>query len=538
MSDAAAASILVIDDEAALRDLIAHTLRRAGFEPVTAATASEGLEVIDTRHVDLVVCDIGLPDMSGFDLVSALRARAGRPTLPVILVTGSGGDDIVLRGLGAGADDFLEKPIRLDELVARVKAHLRTQAEWARLAEDELEVRSRVVRELGAMRASSDPEEIAATVVREIAERSSADFVAVLQVTPEGVLQELATFNPTEGVRQGARLLPHETARQLLQRASSGPWVEDLRRRATGPGSPSFERAELSMYASAPIHAGTELVGLLSIGVSEPGANRRPQLHARLLASASDYSNVLSAVVGRAIADRRDLATERLRLSRMLEDGAFGIVFQPIVSLVTGDVAGYEALSRFTDGERPDRRFGEAWAASLGPEFELAAVTRAIEAAASLPPSAFLSINVSPKLITDDADRLARSIGRAGDRLILELTENVPIDDYADLRGQLAALPVRGIAVDDAGAGFAGLRHILELQPAYAKLDMSLVRGIDTDAVRQAMAAGLQYFALRTGCQLIGEGVETEAEADTLRRLGVEFAQGFHFGHPAAIGAA
>jgi EAL domain-containing protein (putative c-di-GMP-specific phosphodiesterase class I) len=62
---------------------------------------------------------------------------------------------------------------------------------------------------------------------------------------------------------------------------------------------------------------------------------------------------------------------------------------------------------------------------------------------------------------------------------------------------------------------------------------MSLVRGIDTDAVRQAMAAGLQYFALRTGCQLIGEGVETEAESETLQRLGVELAQGFLFGQPA-----
>jgi EAL domain-containing protein (putative c-di-GMP-specific phosphodiesterase class I)/CheY-like chemotaxis protein len=538
MSEPVPASILVIDDEAPLRELIATALRRAGFEPLTAATGNEGLAVIGSRHVDLVVCDVVLPDMSGFDLVTALRARAGRPTLPVVLITGSGGDNLVLRGLGAGADDFLEKPVRLDELVARVRAHLRTQEEWARLAEAELEVRSRVVQALGGLRGSSDPEGIAETVVREIAERSSADFIAILQVTPDGTLQELATFTPTEGVRRGARLLPPETARQLLERAATGPWVEDLRRRATGPGSPSFERAELSMYASAPIHAGSELVGLLSVGVSEQGANLRPQLRARLLASASDYSNVLSAVAGRAIADRRDLAGERLRLTRILADGAFSIVFQPILSLVTGQVAGYEALSRFADGARPDRRFGEAWAASLGPDFELAAVRRAVDASASLPQTGFLAINVSPRLVTDEADRLAQAVGDAGERVILELTENVPIDDYAALRARLAELPVQGIAVDDAGAGFAGLRHILELRPSYAKLDMSLVRGIDTDPVRQAMTAGLQYFALRTGCQLIGEGVETEAEVETLRRLGVELVQGFLFGQPAAAGAA
>src|SRR4029079_5843975 len=124
---------------------------------------------------------------------------------------------------------------------------------------------------LGALRAASDPEEMAETVDREIADRSSADFVSVLHVTPDGTLQELATFTPAEGVRRGARLLPPETARQLLQRASSGPWGEDLPRRVTGHGSPSFERADLSMYASAPIHAGSELVGLLSIGISARG---------------------------------------------------------------------------------------------------------------------------------------------------------------------------------------------------------------------------------------------------------------------------
>jgi EAL domain-containing protein (putative c-di-GMP-specific phosphodiesterase class I) len=82
------------------------------------------------------------------------------------------------------------------------------------------------------------------------------------------------------------------------------------------------------------------------------------------------------------------------------------------------------------------------------------------------------------------------------------------------------------LAVDDAGAGYASLRHILELRPAFAKLDISLVRGIDADALRQSLAAGINYYALRTGCRLIAEGVETDAEAAALLELGIEFAQG------------
>jgi EAL domain-containing protein (putative c-di-GMP-specific phosphodiesterase class I) len=91
------------------------------------------------------------------------------------------------------------------------------------------------------------------------------------------------------------------------------------------------------------------------------------------------------------------------------------------------------------------------------------------------------------------------------------------------------------LSVDDAGAGYASLRHILELRPTYAKLDISLVRRIDGDDLRQALAAGLQYFAHRIGCRLIAEGVQSHAEADVLRRLGIEYAQGYLFGRPAIV---
>jgi EAL domain-containing protein (putative c-di-GMP-specific phosphodiesterase class I) len=87
--------------------------------------------------------------------------------------------------------------------------------------------------------------------------------------------------------------------------------------------------------------------------------------------------------------------------------------------------------------------------------------------------------------------------------------------------------------VDDAGAGYASLRHILELQPEFVKLDIGLVRGIDADPARQALAAGLRHYADETGNTLIAEGVENADEARTLQRLGIPLAQGFLFGRPA-----
>jgi EAL domain-containing protein (putative c-di-GMP-specific phosphodiesterase class I) len=118
---------------------------------------------------------------------------------------------------------------------------------------------------------------------------------------------------------------------------------------------------------------------------------------------------------------------------------------------------------------------------------------------------------------------------------VLEITEHVPIADYGALRDAITSLGGVESAVDDAGAGFASMRHMLELKPTFAKLDISLVRGINTDHLRQAMAAGLVYYAMRTGVRLIAEGVELDAEAQMLQVLGVELAQGYLFGRAAPL---
>jgi EAL domain-containing protein (putative c-di-GMP-specific phosphodiesterase class I) len=89
--------------------------------------------------------------------------------------------------------------------------------------------------------------------------------------------------------------------------------------------------------------------------------------------------------------------------------------------------------------------------------------------------------------------------------------------------------------VDDAGASFASLRHILELDPAFVKLDISLIRGIDRDPAKQGLVAGMRHFARTTKCRIIAEGVESEAEAQTLTELDVRLVQGYLFGRPAPL---
>jgi EAL domain-containing protein (putative c-di-GMP-specific phosphodiesterase class I)/DNA-binding response OmpR family regulator len=527
--------VLIVEDDHANRFLMRRAMAADGISSVEAGSGEEALQILGTQSVSVVVSDVGLPGMSGIDLVRALRARPETATLLIILVTGSGDRNTVIEGLEAGADDFLTKPVRMDELIARVRAHVRTQAAWAEMVQDELRVRTGVVASLGSLALSAVPEEAAEAVVTELAQRTGSDFVSVAQIAAVGQMQELATFNRHDGVRRGGETFQPDLAAYLLGRARGGPWVEEVTADGAEPTA-SLRAADTDIVASAPIFNGDDLVGLLSIGGSVDERHDIRNRSAKLLSAAIDYASVLSAVAGSAIAGRQVAAARRDRLEEILEGQQFHPVFQPIVDVESREVVGFEALTRFDDGVRPDLRFAEAARVELGLDFELAAIRLAVLASHELPAGRFVSLNLSPQAVTDRTSTVRDILAEAGRPIVLELTEHVPIDDYEALIAALRSLGEEiKVAVDDAGAGYASLRHILELQPSFAKLDISLVRGIDTDDLRQALAAGLNYYALRTGCRLIAEGVETQAEASTLSKLGIELGQGYLYGRPSLV---
>lgn len=524
-------TVLIVDDEQDLRRLLVLALRRHDFEVLEAGTGEAAMEILETVPVDVLVLDMGLPGMPGTAVVKALRLRPETATLPVLLMTGSGTDRSVIEGLEAGADDFVAKPVRLDELVARVRAHLRSRVAWSGVVEDELRVRTSVVGALGQMALSSDPEAVAEAVVNEIAKRTDSLFIEVLQLTAGDRLLPLATNSRFGGVTRGGPSPPLRRARFLLDKARDGPWVDRPVREEADRDGPFWD-AGLGLVAGAPIYAEDEIVGLLIIGSADELSGAFRDRPAKLMAAAIDYASILTAVAGSAIADRRETGNEQARLRHVLAVHAYHSVFQPIIELETRRVVGFEALTRFDDGTPPDVRFADAARLGLGADFELAAIATAMAEAPKLPAGTFLSLNVSPAVALAAGDLLKRHLNGNDRQIVLELTEHVPIGDYLPLREAIERLGNVQIAVDDAGAGYASLRHILELRPAFAKLDISLVRGIDSDDLRQAMAAGMQYYALRSGCRLVAEGVETDEEANVLLELGVDLAQGYLFGRP------
>ena len=238
----------------------------------------------------------------------------------------------------------------------------------------------------------------------------------------------------------------------------------------------------------------------------------------------------------REVDERRSLWERQIQ--GVLDSGGPECVLQPIVALDTEEPVGFEALARFEAEpiRSPGAWFAEAVSLGRALELEIAAVGAAISRIDELPPEAFMALNVSPASIV--SPRLMETIGRIPlNRVVVELTEHAPISDYPMLRSVLADLRRKGarLAVDDVGAGHASLRHILQLEPDLIKLDVSLTRDIDTQRAQRSLASALVTFGREVEATLIAVGIETAAELEVIRELGIPWAQGFYLGKPGPL---
>jgi EAL domain-containing protein (putative c-di-GMP-specific phosphodiesterase class I)/DNA-binding NarL/FixJ family response regulator len=228
-------------------------------------------------------------------------------------------------------------------------------------------------------------------------------------------------------------------------------------------------------------------------------------------------------------------AGQEAEIRSIIDDAAFTVVFQPIVGIDKDRVLGVEALARFDaePNQSPDLWFGEADAVGLGVDLDVAVARKALSIIPDLPPGVDLFLNMRPETIFSGRyeDVLAAVPGQ---RVVLELTEHAPVHDYRRLTQVVDDLRVAGfrLAVDDVGAGYASLRHLLNLTPDMLKIDISLCRLIEEDRARQLLVKALTSLGRELSATVLAEGVETGAELDALRELGVEYAQGFFLGRP------
>lgn len=480
---------MIVDDDPILRAVYQHRLHRAGFETELTGTGASALARIEgtgAPGIDLVILDLGLPDRDGLDVLADLRARRDANTLPVIVLTGSEGLDERLEALAGGANDYLTKDVELDELIARVKAQVRLLEIWRARLVALSDSRRRVAEELGPLTRADDVETAGAVLTRAV-----------------------------------ERIAHVEAAALVAERAEHSPDV--------APREPARERA--GEVHAVPLSTAKETIG--SIVVSLAAGLAPDQVRATLMAVA-DVAIIASPMLG-PILHRDTRQRERTaEIMRVIEERAFRTVFQPIVDLQTGGVVGYEALTRFDDGTRPDLAFANAAASGMRAQLEAATALGALTRAAGLPPEHHVSINLSAESALDTD--LLRVLVATRRRIVIEITEHEAVEDYPRLVRALET--VRGdarIAVDDVGAGYSGLHHLRSLRPDIIKLDRSLVQGLDDDPVGRAMVAGMVHFARETSTFLVGEGIERTSELEALLGLGVCCGQGYLLGRPSAI---
>jgi PAS domain S-box-containing protein len=395
----------------------------------------------------------------------------------------------------------------------------------------EVAERAEVATALSTFHAGPDAQATAVALCRELLRLRDLDIAVVYAFLGEGVTPLAFVAPPGAPIAIG-RPLPTARSEYLRTASGRGPWIDEWR---NGPDTSDYERAWLEIglrvAAFVPLSLNGEPFGLIAAGTtSELTAGE----FGRRLPAILEYATVANAVLGPQLRQSAgDLRSRALR--ELIESGSVRTVFQPIVRLTDRAVVGYEALTRFTDGSSPLQRFAEAERVGLAVDLERAAVESAIHAAAALPAGPWLSINLSPAVLPQLRE-LASLTGTVQRPLVVEITERMAIEDYGAARRLLRRhLPQARIAVDDAGAGFASLRHIAELRPAIVKLDMQLVRNVHRDPAREALVAGMVHFAAASGCELIAEGIETEPERAALMRLGVDLGQGFLLGRPDTV---
>jgi EAL domain-containing protein (putative c-di-GMP-specific phosphodiesterase class I) len=457
-------------------------------------------------------------------------SRATADWLPIVAVVGCVVLDVMPR-----TRSFEIDPIALGTCSVVLLAMVRQRALQGRerhVSErltSEMSERAATTISLARLEAGATVEETAERICAEALNSGGIDSAVVLAFTPKGVVPLAEGGISSRPLTIGCPL-PEGPARELTEHAELGLWLESWAGRTPRD---EFDRAivesGLRVEALVPLIWNDQMIGLLAMGAATPEHARR--LSERL-ATLTEFSVISAAVLGPMLNEMGQREKLQAEVEAIIATQAFHPVFQPIVDLTTRTPVGFEALVRFDAGIRPDLCFVAADKVGMMVKLETAVLRVQVEQARDLPAGCFLSLNVSPALATASTP-LLDVLSEAAQPIVLEVTEHAAIDDYEKLKVALELVrPGAMVAIDDAGAGYAGLHHILELHPEYVKLDISLVRNIDTDPARQAMVKGMAFFAESVGCALIAEGIETENERTALNLLGIQFGQGYLLGRP------
>jgi diguanylate cyclase (GGDEF)-like protein len=562
-----AATLLIVDDEIQNRKLLEALLRAEGYSTVSAADGEEALAAVALHPPDLILLDIMMPGMDGYQVAVKLKASPATSNIPIIMVSALIDRGARLAGLNAGAEEFLTKPVDRIELSLRVRNLLRLKAFGDFLQDHSTILEQQVQERTADLHHMAHYDALTGLPNRTLFHESLANIL--VQATEHGWLVAVLCID-LDHFKNVNDTLGHAMGDDLL-RQFSGRLVQCVRIRDTvgrlggdefalivvlqgGKEDAARIAAKIHDALRAPFNLkGHEVSMTASIGVTiHPNDAADPDTLMKYADTAMyrskhagrDAYRFFTPQMNAEVQARLELETA---LRRAIENDEFVLHYQPKVQLESGRIAGVEALLRW---QRPGH--GLVGPREFIPLLEetglivrvgswvIATACRQIGEWMRSPIGPMqVSVNVSGRQFVEgdldgDVTRALEDNGIAADLLELELTESSLMANTERTIVSIQGLKARGvqISVDDFGTGYSSLAYLRRFPIDKLKIDIAFVRDITSNPDDAAIALAIIRMAHSLKLEVIAEGVETAAQLAYLRRHGCDHMQGFYFSPP------
>lgn len=536
--------VLIADDNDDVVLLLKTYLKPLDCEFLGARDGEEALRVAQEHLPNVVLLDVMMPKRSGWEVCQALKSIQRTSGIAVVLVTGRGDVKDRLTGLQVGADDYLVKPFNRDEVLKRVRTLLE---------------RPRTPHPAPQPRAVDDPSTDRITGIPILSgvidrlkelliEQSEMGIVFIDIEQFEAIEAEYGWAFFDEFLRRVAEVLMEEARVRFrnpiitCHRAGGSSFYVFFETRGqdlTQENALEISSNELRERLATALRQRFPNMQAEQIGFFVGTARLDYQPQIRL--ERQIYAGML--IAANAV---RDAEQQRKRqLTRELRDiirrKRVTTLFQPIVRARDSTIFGYEILTRgsaHSSFRNSDMLFSFAREAKLAWALEAIALENALRRLRDmdLGNRKFL-LNLEAEMFAESEFRIHDMVSFFADHkghFVFELTERAAIEDYATFRKLLDEFRAKGIevAIDDAGSGYASLEAIAALSPDYLKITKGLISTLPDEPIKQDLVRMLVDLAKKTGAQTLAEGIETVAEYDACRELGIDLMQGYYLAHP------